>query len=170
MKTLIAIDGTEIMVSDCDWLFLVGYNWTYNNSRGYYQCSGRGTWNGKQIHGKRIHWFVAQLMGLEIPEGYQIDHIDKNKLNNQRSNLRAASPRLQTYNTDKHKNNTSGYLGVSFFSKSRIHPWKAKIRLPSGRQKHLGSFKTPEEASEVYQEAKKIRDDIEIKKCLEVTL
>ena len=107
-------------------------------------------------------------MKLEIPDGWTIDHIDRDKFNNQRSNFRPATLRLQRYNTDKKKNNTSGFLGVSFQKECTIHPWAAKIQMPDGKYKHLGTFKDPKEASLVYQAAKKIRDDAEIKRCKEL--
>ena len=166
MKTIIALDCTMLLVSDCDHLFLSGYNWS-NNSHGYYSCTSGGTWNGYKVNGKRLHWFIAQLMGLEIPEGFEIDHINRNKLDNQRLNLRIASRRLQTQNTDSYKNNDSSFIGVYFNKNSKSNPWVARISINNKRE-HIGSFKTPEESSEAYQAAKKLRDDLEIKKCLEI--
>lgn len=163
MKTIIALDCTELIVSDCDHLFLAGFNWG-KHYKGYYRCSNRGTFNGLNICGQKVHWFVAQLMGLKIPEGYTIDHIDRNKLNNQRCNLRVASSRLQGCNRGPRINNTSGFVGVSFRKDGRAYPYIAAID-----GKHLGSYKTPEEASVVYQEAKKLRDKEEEQRCLTLT-
>ena len=138
MKIIIAINCDEIKVSDCDYLFLVGYRWSYNKKTGYYHCSIREIWDGQQINGKPFHCVIAKLMGLKIPKGYQIDHIDRNKADNQRNNLRVASRRLQRYNQDKRKSNTSGYPGVTFYSKKKINPWMARICLPTDKQKFLG--------------------------------
>ncbi len=156
-----ATNGGQAMVSKQDWLFLVGYSWSLHG--GYLQCNNRCAFNGHPIHGKRIHWFVAQLMGLKIPKGYQIDHINRNRLDNRRSNLRAASLILQAQNHRVQKNNKSGYTGVQFHSRDK--EWVANIKI-DGKYKHLGYFKTPEEASKVYQAAKKERDEKEIQKCL----
>ncbi len=168
MKIIYATNCDEIMVSDCDLLFLAGYNWTYGLRDGYYHCSNCDIWNGKKTNGKHIHWFVAQLMGLEIPEGLQIDHIDRDPSNNQQSNLRAASRTLQNYNVGIKSSNTSGYVGVSF-KKCREHlePWVTQIRI-NGISKHLGCFKTAEEASEAYQVAKLIRDAKEEQRVKEI--
>ena len=84
----------QAIVSECDWLELVGYSWSIDGK--YFRCNNKNTWNGHQVNGKRLHWFIAQLMGLRIPDGYTIDHIDRNPLNNQRSNLRVASKRCKT--------------------------------------------------------------------------
>ena len=154
------------MVSDCDYLFLSGYRWYYDKNTGYYKCSNYEIWNGHQINSKRIHWFVAQLMGLKIPKGYQIDHIDRNKPNNQRNNLRAVSRRLQMCNKNMLITNTSGYTGVYFKNDYyRNKPWVACIKLANGKSKHLGYFKTSKEASEVYQDEKRLRDEKEINRC-----
>lgn len=82
MKIIIAIDGTELQVSDCDYDFLSKYNWRPDNN-GYYRCSNRGTWRGYKINAKYLHWFIAQLMRLKVPKDYTIDYIDRNPLNNQ---------------------------------------------------------------------------------------
>ncbi len=167
MNNIIALNCDEIQVSDCDHLFLSGYSWSKHKRTGYYCCSNRDTWDGHQVHAKPIHWFVAKLMGLEIPKGFEIDHIDRNTSNNQRPNLRAASKELQQYNSNIQSNNTFGYTGVFYGKKSTTNPYIAKIRI-NGKEKYLGKFKTPEEASKVYQAAKKLRDDKEIKKCKEI--
>ncbi|MFW9873267.1 MAG: HNH endonuclease [Candidatus Thorarchaeota archaeon] len=158
MKIIIALNCDEIKVSDCDYLFLSGYNWSYQQQWGYYQCSNRDVWNGQQINGRPIHWFVAQLMQLEVPKGYSIDHIDRDKSNNQRNNLRVSSRRLQVINRDIQSNNTSGFTGVRFRKHCKIHPWEARITLLTG-PKYLGHFSTLEEAFEVYQKEKEIRDN-----------
>ncbi len=155
-----ATDGTQCMVSECDWLFLVGYSWN-TDCQGYLRCNNRGTWNGFETHGLHLHRFVVQLMGLKIPEGFNIDHIDRNKLDNRRPNLRVASEEMQHNNLDTQKNNTSGYPGVSF-NKSR-NKWVARIG-ENGIRKYLGAFDDPKEGSQVREAAKKERDQQEIEK------
>ncbi len=162
---IVASDGTECMVSEGDWLFLVGYNWDVDGW-GYFRCSNGGTWNGNKINSRRLHQFVAERMGLKISDGYQIDHINRNKLDNRRSNLRVASFRLQTQNRSLRKTSISGYTGVSF--KSSSGKYVAQIHI-NGKGKHLGYFDDPKGASEAYQAEKKIRDNKEIqrvKECL----
>ena len=154
-------NGGQAIVSECDWLFLVGYSWSLCPRDGYFRCNNRDTFNGYKVHGRAMHWFVAQLMRLEIPEGFEIDHIDRNKFDNRRLNLRAASREIQKFNRNKLSSNTSGYIGVHFDN----NKWIASIRI-NGKINYLGYFDDPEEASEVYQAAKKERDEKEIAKCL----
>lgn len=73
-----------------------------------------------------------------------IDHIDRNGLNNKKENLREATMQTNAWNKDKRKDNTSGYKGV-YRSTSA---WIASIQ-----GKYLGSYKTKEEAAEAYDMA-----------------
>lgn len=72
-----------------------------------------------------------------------IDHIDGNRTNNVFSNLREATP------SSNAKNRVS--LGYSKVPSG----WAAGITVDY-KQKHLGIFKSPEEAHQAYLEAKKL--------------
>lgn len=50
-----------------------------------------------------VHQEVARLFIGERPEGLVIDHIDRNKLNNEPSNLRYITQRENTFNNDRVK-------------------------------------------------------------------
>ena len=54
-----------------------------------------------------------------------IDHIDRNKLNNRKNNLRVTNDYGNARNTSLAKNNTSGIIGVSFVSDR--NKWVAQI-------------------------------------------
>ena len=104
-----------------------------------------------------IHRLVA-LAFLENPDNKPfIDHIDNNPANNNVKNLRWATNQENLANTNKYKNNTSGYKGVSFHKQH--NKYGAQIRI-NGKQKHLGYFKTAEDASQTYEaKAKEIHKD-----------
>lgn len=72
-----------------------------------------------------------------------IDHKDRNKLNNNISNLREATPALNTINTGDFANSTSGVKGVSLFK--RTGKYTAQIKV-NQKKIHLGYFKTIEDA------------------------
>lgn len=72
-----------------------------------------------------------------------VDHIDNNSLNDREDNLQIITQRL---NTSKNRINKSGYTGVSKSGKK----WNAIIRI-KGIKTYIGTFNTPEEASEAYQ-------------------
>ena len=63
---------------------------------------------------------------LPTEEGYIVDHIDRNPLNNRKDNLRVAKHIQNCLNRDILKRNTSGVTGVSYMKnkdswRSRIH-------------------------------------------------
>lgn len=92
------------------------------------------------------------LMGVP-PEGYTWDHIDMNPRNNSRSNLRLATLTQQNANRIKQKGNyTSKYKGVSWYPNAK--KWQVKIGI-NGKRKHVGYFKSEEEAARAYDEAAK---------------
>lgn len=80
----------------------------------------------------------------------QIDHRNKIRTDNRWENLACASNAENSKNKTLQSNNTSGRNGVSWNKCSRR--WQAKIKV-DGRQKHLGSFSTPEEAAAAREKA-----------------
>jgi len=79
-----------------------------------------------------------------------IDHIDHNPLNNCRSNLRIVTPQQNMMNRGKHKNNTSGVIGVGWNKASE--KWRATIKL-NNKENYLGMFDNFEEVCKVRKEA-----------------
>lgn len=60
------------------------------------------------------HRFIWEMTYGVIPDGYVVDHIDGNPLNNDILNLRAVTVSENTRNRKKHCKNSSGVTGVSF--------------------------------------------------------
>lgn len=84
----------------------------------------------------------------------QLDHIDRDKLNNRISNLRNATNSVNQQNRLRARtDNAIGLLGVSKSTSRRTKPWLAKIQ-GNGHQRFIGYFSTPEEAHEAYLSAK----------------
>ncbi len=103
---------------------------------------------GKQL---QLHRFIYEMMGVTIPEGMHVDHINHNKLDNRWSNLRIASATDNNKNLPKRKDNTSGVTGIYF----RDNRWQAAIKV-NKKQLHLGSFKTKDEAVAARLEAERL--------------
>jgi hypothetical protein len=99
----------------------------------------------------RLVWIY--VYGVNPPS--QIDHINGNKLDNRITNLREANSKLNAENRRAApvNNKTSGLLGVTWHKASKS--WTAAIKT-NGKRKHLGCFKTPEEAHLVYVNNKRL--------------
>ena len=80
-------------------------------------------------------------------KGEIVDHIDNDGFNNQRSNLRICTHAENMHNSRIHKNNKSGYKGVS------ITTWGNKYRATiifNKKSIYIGSYLTPREAAIAY--------------------
>ena len=94
----------------------------------------------------RLAWLY--LYG-SIPSGKLIDHIDGNKSNNEKSNLRLCSKSQNAMNSGVSKRNTSGFKGVywnNLRKKWLVQPWL------NGVSYFLGYYTEKKEAVKVYQE------------------
>ncbi len=87
-------------------------------------------------------------MLIDAPAEFQVDHINGDKLDNRKSNLRLATSLQNRHNTPPHRDSRSGYKGVSFNGKR----WRARIG-SNGRYRALGYFDTREEAAVAYDAA-----------------
>jgi hypothetical protein len=93
-----------------------------------------------------LHYLVYKYhSNIEIND--EIDHIDRNRLNNNISNLRIVDRQFQCRNVGKRKGCLSKYKGVSFY-KNR-GKWVAKITI-NYKGIHLGCFETENEAGIAY--------------------
>jgi len=93
-----------------------------------------------------IHRVLAHAFGiLDLHSLLEIDHIDRNPLNNCIENLRPATRQQNNFNT-----NAKGYCWSEHYNK-----WIARIVLDK-TQIHLGYFDKEEEAHQAYLDAKEI--------------
>jgi hypothetical protein len=95
-----------------------------------------------------MHRIVLELEDPKI----HIDHIDRDGLNNQKSNLRMATHAQNQHNVPFRRDNTSGYKGVSFYKP--YNKYIAHIQF-NGKNIHLGYYDTAIEAAMAYDEAAK---------------
>src|SRR4029077_10974117 len=98
--------------------------------------------------------YYAHILAWVIKTGAwpkeQIDHKSTDNSDNSWKNLREASHGQNKQNQTINKNNTSGYKGV--YKHNNCNRWGAMIQC-NLKKRHLGLFKTPQEASQAYQKA-----------------
>lgn len=107
-----------------------------------------------RVDGKRysLHRLAWLYVTGEFPV-MEIDHISGEKSDNRFLNLREADRSLNMQNIIRaSSNNKTGLLGV--VSTRNPRTFLARIRV-NGRNMHLGSFRTPQEAHEAYVSAKR---------------
>ncbi len=96
----------------------------------------------------RLHRLVAQRAGqIEADSLAMVDHVNNNRLDNRRGNLRPASAAQNSANRDKQKGTSSAYYGVSYNAKRKR--WVAQI-MKDHKKKWIGAYETEMEAAQAY--------------------
>jgi hypothetical protein len=149
MKEIPLSRGLVALVDDADFGALSAHKWS-SDGKGYAQ---RTLKNHEHPGKKKVVSMHRVLLGLDVGDKRQVDHIDGNKANNQRSNLRICSPSQNHCNVGPNSRNKSGYKGVYFHAANG--KWTATIRAPE-KYIRLGYFTTAEAANAAYVEAAKI--------------
>jgi len=140
-KNLFAIVDKE------DYFWLSQYKWRPQKQGKKHQAVF-----GKRIDGKYQTIYMHRLiLGVNDREK-EVNHIDNNPLNNQRSNLRVTTHKNVVRHSSVHHNKKNKLKGVSFHNTSKL--WRSRITV-DGVTKYLGYFKTKEEAAKVYDKAAK---------------
>lgn len=91
--------------------------------------------------------FHRIVMKVDNPK-VQVDHINGNRSDNRKCNLRICSNQENSFNKYKNSNNTSGYKGV-YYDKER-NKWRSSIQYNGKSLKSPKRYNTPEEAYSWY--------------------
>lgn len=128
---ILAKDGYSII--DKEFAHLDKYKWSLS-IRGYV-TKDRGDYLHHMIIGKP-------------QKGKAVDHINRDRLDNRKENLRIVDYFQNAQNISIQKNNTSGYRGVW----KKGNRWQADIKV-NYKKLSLGSYATKEEAALAYNKA-----------------
>ena len=132
---ILLTQGKYAIVDNCDWDELSRFFWHFNG--GYAATDGMG---GK---------IYMQKFLMRTPDKMDTDHIDGNKLNNRRCNLRICT-RSQNQANQKSNRGSSRFKGVSWESK----PCKWRVDITKDKVKiFLGRFSNELDAAKVYNKA-----------------
>lgn len=134
MKKILLTKGQYALVDDQDFEWLNQHKWYC--SHGYAVRYAGGGRKNRVI--KRMHRVVNKT-----PEGKITDHINRNKLDNRRNNLRSANKSENGLNAKLRVDNTTGHKGI-YRDKSR-DKWVAEL-FRNGKNLLKKRFDTKEEA------------------------
>jgi hypothetical protein len=129
---------------DFEWLSV--HSWFAHCGYARRQASCRGGIPRRTIH---MHREILKYHGYDL-DGLEVDHIDRNKLNNRKRNLRVATRNQNVRNVPKYRNNHSGFTGVSWHKGTK--KWQAYIRVQR-KQIYLGLFENLAKAARAYDSA-----------------
>lgn len=137
MRTLSLASGQSAIVDDDDYDRLSRYSWQL-----------REGYASRSVHGQRPQTVLLHNEILGRRPGMRADHIDGDRLNCQRSNLRHATLSQNSANRKAQRNNQTGYKGVGALG----HRYRARITV-NGEKMFLGYFTTAEDAARAYDRA-----------------
>jgi hypothetical protein len=126
-------------VSGIDYALLQKHKWCVSNGYAASRIDG--------------HLVYMHRLILNAPAGVGIDHIDGDKLNNERGNLRLATQRQNMRNQPRHRQGTSGYKGVSL--RNDTGKYAAHITVDY-KKLSLGCYADPVVAARAYDEAARL--------------
>jgi hypothetical protein len=136
--------GLFALVDDEDFEELNKRKWCLDVGGGY--AMRRTSKNGK-AYNIRMH---VQVLGT--PKSMDTDHINRNKLDNRRSNLRAVSRSKNMHNVGIWKHNTSGQHGVTWIKERK--KWMAQIQV-NKKHIYLGLYREISDAVNARKKAEK---------------
>lgn len=137
MREIKLFNGEVAHVDDEDYKMVSNHRWHLN--KGY---------AATRLYPSKKHLLMHRLI-LDAQPGQEVDHINHNKLDNQKSNLRFCTRTQNNGNRRKHVGCTSKFKGVSW-DRNR-HKWRAQIMI--NHTYHLGRFPTEEAAALAYDDA-----------------
>lgn len=125
-------NGGSTVIDQLDGFIIANSTW-HRNANGYVSA---------KIKGELV---LLHRLILNVSKGLEVDHINGDKVDNRRCNLRIVTHAQNTKN--RSKNTGKKYKGVGF--EKRSNSWRARIRVDY-KHKYLGNFKTEREAALAY--------------------
>lgn len=146
MKEIPLTQGQVALVDDDDYDYLVQWKWyALKDKATYYARRAVEKGDGTQIA------IIMHRLIMDTPKDMEVDHIDHNGLNNQKSNLRNCTKQQNSRNKQSH--GYSKYIGISL--NKVTNKFQARI-IVNGKSIALGCYLKEDEAARAYDNAAKI--------------
>jgi len=136
------VEGTavgEVIVDRPDLSLVESYKW--------YRMKGRYAYYAASRTGSRKRLILMHRIILGDDQSAEVDHRNRNGLDNRRANLRWATRSQNAQNTPGLANTSSRFKGVSW--NKNAQKWKASIFV-GPKCKHIGYFSAEEDAALAY--------------------
>lgn len=139
-----------LLIDEIDLDLLSSYHWfTFCPRKGYtYYVRSDTKCNVLLLH----RLILERMLGRTLSRNERVDHINRNGLDNRRSNLRLATHSQNMINRKLQANNSSGYRGVYWHTRDK--KWISQIRV-NNKSVYLGCFLEIQDAVSAYQDAAK---------------
>lgn len=140
--------GFYAIVDEADYEWLNQWKW-FVSAQGY---AARNQYIGYKngVQNQKIHLMHRVIM--KTSSGLQVDHINGDRLDNRKCNLRNSSHGQNQQNRGSNKNTSSKYKGVHWSKCAR--KWIVEI-MSEREKKYIGCFCNEEDAALAYNEAAK---------------
>ena len=137
---IIKIKEVEVLISFLDYDLVSKYTWRIT-PKGYVETTSTRKEGRKNIR-------LSRLI-MNCPKGKVVDHINSNRLDNIRANLRICSSQQNNLNVAKYVKSKSKYKGVTYCKNT--NKWRAKTK-HFGKTISLGYYDTEEEGAKAYND------------------
>jgi hypothetical protein len=140
-KTIELSRGEIATVDDEDYEYLSQWKWSFN---------GKYAFRNPMTNGKQQPTYMHRIIA-KTPEGMVTDHINRDRLDNRKENLRAISQSENCLNKSIRSDNKSGFIGV----RKNGEKFTARVCKKIGsktKEIYLGTFNTALEAAKAYDE------------------
>lgn len=131
MREIPLTRGMVALVDDEDYDWLILKKWHAN-------------WQRTNFYAVSSDHILMHRLIMKPPKFYQIDHINRKTLDNQKINLRVVGNAENCLNKNKPRSGIS-YRGMEF-----AKPWRVRVWTGIYTRRHIGVYRTKEEAQEAF--------------------
>lgn len=140
MKNIYLTKSKYTIVDDEDYEMLNQYKWYYDVNKNGTQRVLRTGYAG----GKYTKYSMPRII-MNAPSSMVVDHVNRNQLDNRKTNLRVCTQRQNCMNAKQPSGKYTCYKGLKYYDKNPYRPWIARIRV--NNKTYSGKFRSTEEVA-----------------------